>query len=280
MSMSDIEKVPFFEKSHDVKEESWGGAENKVSSIAFNLPENIDRKNIEYTHVLKEPRGLNYFDVLAEKYPPTSEEEKQAIKELSDYFNSKEHFFNTQKDYRTMGEIFGDALPETQFILGEPREGNPLGFYILQEKINGETWTKYSAKKSSEENQEFMMKHRCQLMGLIGGARKSLVELGAAVDIWGDNIMVDGQENIKLIDPGSPSELERHFDALLKLPKDMRTLLANNFLLRLNDLEKYPSSIGMTSEEIESMNKTAGITDEEYENAKKQLRERCERLLQ
>jgi hypothetical protein len=60
--MLNRENIQFFEQSHNVKQETWGGAENKVSSIAFKVPEGIDPANIEYTHVLKEPRGLNYFE--------------------------------------------------------------------------------------------------------------------------------------------------------------------------------------------------------------------------
>lgn len=278
--MNEIENITFFEKSQHIKDESWGGAENKVSSIAFNVPEGIDPQNIEYTHVLKEPRGVNYFDALGEKFPPTTEVEKQALSTLSEYFNSKQHFINSANDYKTMGEVFGQLLPETHFIIGEPRQGNELGFYTLQERINGKTWSEFTKNRSNELNQEFMMQHRNQLINLIGGARKVLVELGATVDIWGDNIMVDEQENFRLIDPGSPSELERHFGSLLKLPKDMRIYLAQGLLVRLIDLEKYPSSIEMSPDEITAMNESMGITEVQYEEAKKKLQTRCEQLAQ
>ena len=90
--MSGSEKIQFFEQSHEIREENWGGAENKVSSIASKVPEGIDRANIEYTHVLKEPRGINYFEALAEKFPPQNETEKSTIEKLSQYFNSVEHY--------------------------------------------------------------------------------------------------------------------------------------------------------------------------------------------
>lgn len=276
--MNEIENVPFFEKSQHIKEESWGGAENKVSSIAFDVPEGIDPKNIEYTHVLKEPRGVNYFDALGEKFPPKTDEEKRVLKNLSEYFNSTDHFINSASDYKAMGEIFKGLLPETHFIIGEPRQGNERGFYILQDRINGKTWSEFTKNRSSDQNQEFMMKHRNQLINLIGGARRVLVELGGTVDIWGDNIMVDNEEHFLLIDPGSPSEFERLFDSLLKLPKDMRTYIAKVLLIRLNDLEKYPSSINMSEDEINAMNESAGITGEQYEEARKKQLSKCEQL--
>lgn len=170
--MVNYEKIQFFEQSHKTRKENLGGAENKVSSIAFDIPEAIDPKHIEYKHVLKELRSVNYFEALAEKFPPQNEIEKQAVQKLSEYFDSKEHFLNSEKDYKLMKEILGDLLPETQYIIGEPREGNELGFYILQERINGKTWTEFTNDKSSQQNQEFMMQHRNKLINLIGGARK------------------------------------------------------------------------------------------------------------
>ncbi len=276
--MVNTEKIQFFEQAHEIKEENWGGAENKVSSIAFDVPEGIDPKDIEYNHVPKEPRGVNYFEALADKFPPQNETEKQAVQKLSEYFNSREHFLNSGKDYKLMKEIFGDLLPETQYIIGEPREGNELGFYILQERINGKTWTEFTKGKSSQQNQEFMMQHRDQLINLIGGARKVLIETGASVDIWGDNIMVDENEKFVLIDPGTPSELESHLSDLHQLPKEMRTLLANNLLKRVNDLSKYPLAIEMTAEEVQLMNEKFGFTQYQYEQASSQLVSRCESL--
>jgi len=276
--MSNNEKIQFFEQSHKIKEEDWGGAENKVSSIAFNVPEGTETKDIEHTHVLKEPRGVNYFEALAEKFPPKTEEEEKAVEKLSNYFDSQEHFENSGRDYKIMKEIFGDLLADTQYIIGEPREGNELGFYILQEKINGKNWTEFSKGKTSEQNQEFLMQHRDQLINLIGGARKVLIETGASVDIWGDNVMVDKNDNFVLIDPGSPSELERHYDELTKLPKDMSTLLAENLHQRARDLERYPSVIEMADEEISEMNKRFGFTDDQYEKASKKLMSRCETM--
>lgn len=276
--MANTEKIQFFEQSNQVKEESWGGAENQVSSIAFNVPEGADPKDVEYKHVLKEPRGINYFEALADKFPPQNETEKHAIQKLSEYFDSREHFLNSGKDYKLMKEIFADLLPETQYIIGEPRVGNELGFYILQERINGKTWTEFTKGKSSEQNQEFMMQHRNQLINLIGGARKVLIETGASVDIWGDNIMVDENEKFVLIDPGSPSELERHLSDLQQLPKEMRSLLAANLLKRVNDLSKYPLAIEMTSEEVQLMNERFGFTQEQYEQASSRLVSMCESL--
>jgi hypothetical protein len=276
--MANSENIQFFEQSNIVKEETWGGAENKVSSIAFKVPEGIDLENIEYTHVLKEPRGLNYFESLAERFSPQNETEEQAVQKLSEYFNSREHFMNSGKDYRLMKKVFGDLLPDTQYIIGEPRKGNELGFYILQKRINGKTWTEFTKDRSPEQNKEYMMQHRDQLIDLIGGARKVLIEIGASVDIWGDNIMVDEKGNFVLIDPGSPSELERHFSDLTSLPKEMRSLLANNLLKRATDLKGYPNAVEMTNEEIEKMNEKFGFTQEQYEQATSRLVSRCEML--
>jgi hypothetical protein len=105
-----------------------------------------------------------------------------------------------------------------------------------------------------------------------------LIETGASVDIWGDNIMVDENENFVLIDPGSPSELERHLSDLHQLPKEMRSLLATNLLKRVNDLSKYPSTIEMTSEEIQLMNVEFGFTQDQYEQASSRLVNTCESL--
>jgi len=131
-----------------------------LSRITFNVPEGADPKDIKYKYVLKEPREVNYFEALADRFPPQNETEKQAVQKLSEYFDSREHFLNSGKDYKLMKEIFGDLLPETQYIIGEPSEGNELGFYILQERINGKTWTEFTKGKSSQQNQEFMMQHR------------------------------------------------------------------------------------------------------------------------
>lgn len=276
--MVNNENITFFEHGTHIKEETWGGAENKVSSIAFKVPEGIDPKEIEYNYVLKEPRGINYFDALAEKFPPQNEAEKQAVQKLSEYFDSKERFLNSAKDYKFMKEIFGDLLPETQYIIGEPRKDNEQGYYILQQKINGKTWSEFSKGKPSQENQEFLMLHRNQLMDLIGGARKVLIESGATVDIWGDNLMVDENDKFVLIDTGSPSELERQFTDLLELPKDMRSRLADTLLRRVTDLNKYPASIEMTDQEIKLMNEKFSFTQEQYEQASNQLLSRCETL--
>jgi hypothetical protein len=276
--MSGPEKIQFFEQSHEIREENWGGAENKVSSIAFNVPDGIDPENIEYTHVLKEPRGINYFEALAEKFPPQDEAEKSAIIKLSQYFDSAEHFTNSGADYQLMKKVFEDLLPDTKYIIGEPTEDNELGFYILQKRVNGKTWSEFSKNRTSEQNKEYMMQHRDQLIDLIGGARKILIETGACVDIWGDNIMVDEHGDFVLIDPGSPSELERHFTDLIQLPKEMRSLLANNLLKRATDLQDYPSAIEMTKEEIDEMNKIFEFTQDQYEEATNILVRSCEQL--
>lgn len=144
--------------------------------------------------------------------------------------------------------------------------------------MGGKTWTEFSRGKASEQNQEFLMQHREQLINLIGGARKVLIETGASVDIWGDNIMVDENENFVLIDPGSPSELERHYDDLTKLPEDMRTMLASNLLQRARDLERYPSVIEMSDEEVSEMSDRFGFTNGQYEEASKRLMSRCETM--
>jgi hypothetical protein len=276
--MSETNQVPFFEKSHKIQEEGWGGAENTVSSIAFDVPEGTKPESVEYDHVLKEPAGANIFEALAEKFPPSTESEEQAINDLIEYSDSKESFINSKNDYEAMKEIFGDLLADTQYIIGKPRGDNELGFYILQDKVKGSTWTEFSKGKDRNQNQESIMQQREQLIELTGGARKALVELGATVDIWGANLMVDENENFVLIDPGTPSELERHFDTLLALPKNMRSNLAENLIKRVDDLDKYSSTLEMTKDEIESMNESAGITDEQYEGAKKGLRDRCEQL--
>ena len=278
-SMSSTEKIQFFEQSHEIKEETWGGAENKVSSIAFKVPEGIDPTNIEYTHVLKEPRGINYFEALAEKFPPHNEKEAETIRKLSQYFDSKEHFKNSGNEYKMMKEVFGDLMPDTQYIIGEPREGNELGFYILQQRINGKTWTEFTKGRSSAQNKEYMMQHRDQLIDLIGGARTVLIETGASVDIWGDNLMVDEEGNFVLIDPGSPSELERNFSDLMQLPKNMRVLLADNLIQRAADLKGYPEALEMTNEEVEKMNEKFALTQKQYEEATARIIGRCETLL-
>ena len=41
----------FFEQSLEITEETWGGAENKVSSIALKAPEGIDpHPQVNLTH--------------------------------------------------------------------------------------------------------------------------------------------------------------------------------------------------------------------------------------
>lgn len=279
--MNDLENNPlFFEDSQTIiKEETWGGAENKVSSIAFNVSEESSNE-VVYDHVLKEPQKVNYVDALAKKYPPKNNIEIETIKDLSNYFNSKERFINSQKDWKLMEEIFVDTLPKTQYIIGEPRFGNDLGFYIIQEKVHGETWSKFASKKSREENQNFMMEHRDQLIKLIGGAIKTLIETGGTVDIWGDNLMVDENNHFFLVDPGVPSDLNRHFDKLLKLPEEMRELLSKNLLTRVSDLDKYPSSINMSDEEISKMYEDFEMTKKQYEEAKNQLIEKCKVLVE
>lgn len=79
--------------------------------------------------------------------------------------------------------------------------------------------------------------------------------------------MVDENEKFVLIDPGSPSELERHLSDLHQLPKEMRSLLAANLLKRVNDLSKYPLAIGMTAEEVQLMNEKFDFTQDQYEQA-------------
>jgi hypothetical protein len=271
-------KIQFFEKNHKIEGKGWGGAENDISLIAFNVPEGTEPGNIEYDHVLKEPKGSNVFRVLAQYYPPETQAERDAVDSLAEHFDSREHFERYSSDYGLMKETFGDLLPDTRFIIGEPRERNEHGFYIIQELIRGQTWTEFSKTKSPEEKKELFLRRRNQLINLIGGARKVLIETEGPVDIWGDNLMVDEEENFVLIDPGSPSELARNYKRFIRLPKGMRGKLAGIFYKRAVDLERYPSVIGMTEGEITEMNRRFGFTQDQYEKASYKLLSICDTM--
>lgn len=90
--------------------------------------------------------------------------------------------------------------------------------------------------------------------------------------------MVDNENKFHLIDTGTPSELERHKEALMKLPKEMRAKMANNTLKRLEELSKYPKLLGMTEEEIREMNEKAGVSEEAYQKALEKALNTCRQI--
>jgi hypothetical protein len=128
------------------------------------------------------------------------------------------------------------------------------------------------------DRQRFLEQNKDECAKMVWGARKALVELGATVDLWGENIMIENGSKLTLVDPGSPSELGRHIQRLSRLPKPMRKFIANSLFERLDELEQYPSMLKLDQGEREELNERFGVTDEGYEKAKHELRGKCAEL--
>ncbi len=242
------------------------GAESKVTEI-------------HPGYVVKEPNTQKMLDKFIEGFRPENVDEQQMLRDIAYYFESDEHFKNYKKDFVQLKEIFGAMLTDTDFVIGEPREGNKSGHYIFQKKVDGVVWTDFSKSLTPQQHETFLSDHRAELLTLIGGARKVLVEFGSPMDLWGGNVMVEQKgknERLVLIDPGAPSEFRTLIDGGLvaKLPQRMRKLFSNIILEATSSLDEYIKALDLSETEQQEINKQFGITDDLYETAKNELRQK------
>lgn len=265
-----------------IRKEGWGGAEYRVSSLALGVPQKklseIEQKNIKFDYVLKEPKKTNYIDTLTAIFPAKKHSEKSAIKKLSKYMNSEEHFLVTKKDYELARNILGDLVPECMFLKGPRRTTNKAGLYIIQKKVHGQTWKEYSKGISWKNNYAFILEKKEQLSILIVGAMKILIETGGTIDIWENNLMLDENDNFVIVDIGTPSELQLNFNTLLKLPFEMRRYLAINTQKRLEELESYINFLEIKQYELKQLQRKLNFTSTEYVMAKDKLMKTLESL--
>lgn len=258
---------PFFED--EIGDNIGEGAESKV----FEFGENF---------VLKEPNDTGFAERILKNIEPVDEEDSKKVQQLIEYMASEEHFRHSKEDYDRLKTIFGDMLVDTTYVIGEPRQGNSTGHYIFQNRIEGKTWHDFSTKLNDERREKFLNEHKDEFITLVGGARKVLIETGGLMDLWSENVFVDqggNRERLAIIDPGTPTELNRFLDGKLPVPKQLQLEMTKRIQKMVKDLDQYKENLGLSADEEIEMNNRFEMTEQEYENAKRILAEKCEKLL-
>lgn len=225
-------------------------------------------------------KEFNPLDENGELKDPKSYERSQSERYIKEY----------QETQRVLSQdfVFGDKLLPIQWVLGTDEKGNPK-YFTLQKRIESNTLTN-TIKNGRDEipDEEFIRRFKLlsetnpvfreEMLELVWGAKRALIETGVFYDFHPGNIAVQRDGSLKIID--LPNMVH---SANLVYSEGDKYLRAKHKILgkvekhhdRLQDFEKW---LEVTPSEREGLDNKFGTEDNKYEDVVTHLRKMRDNL--
>ncbi len=238
-----------------------------------------------------EENGKRY--VVKEVNPIDKDLLEEGIIEVKDqdrleYLKSAQALKSLNEQYQELKEIFGDSLVDTVFVRGHERlTGNPTN-YIIQREILGQTLREAGSGLSKPQREEFVLKHRDELINIVYRAKRATVRFRVPIDTNQANFIIEDETgHIYLVDPGTPRSLRRRLEENVtkKLENSTRPVRpaalkgANNIVRRYTVLDRLEQELKLSEDERHTLDIKYGLDRARY-NALKEEVTSWEQILQ
>jgi hypothetical protein len=178
--------------------------------------------------------------------------------------------------------IFGENLIPIYWVLGRDEDGNKK-YFTVQKRFNGDTLENIIESQDSREKydnrfDQFFVEHpelRSQMLRLIWGSKKALVEMGVFDDFHPDNIAVvdeeDGKQRLEIFDIQNMVKTRRLLYEDPNCPLESKQNILKNTERHASRLERYQKWLNVTEEEKQVLDTEFGIETSAYENTVSRL---------
>jgi hypothetical protein len=207
-------------------------------------------------------------------------------KEESSYERSQgpSHIKELQETQRILSQdfIYGNKLIPTHWVLDSDENGKEK-YFALQKRFRGETISEIiqngdQSLKYNERFKKFFNENpdlRKQMLELMWGTKRALVEMGVFDDFHLGNIAIVKEEGIppklKIFDIQNLIRTQRVLYKEPPAPIESRRNVLNKVEKHSSRLEKYENWLGVTEEERSHLDQKFGIGDNKYSTIVKNL---------
>ncbi len=187
------------------------------------------------------------------------------------------HIRELQETQRILSQdfIYGDKMIPTYWVLGSDENGKEK-YFTVQRKFSGETVQDIIEKgnHSLQYNQRFTeyfnenKELRAQLLELMWGTKRALVETGVFDDFHVGNIAViiepDTNPKLKVFDIQNMVGVQKLLYGNSLESPEFRKHILDNVEKHASRLEKYEKWLGVTEQEKVALNRKYGIENGKY----------------
>ncbi|MEK7595377.1 MAG: hypothetical protein AAB443_02165 [Patescibacteria group bacterium] len=178
--------------------------------------------------------------------------------------------------------IFGDNFIPTHWVLGNDKEGNKV-YFTIQKRFKGDTLEKVIESQDSKEKYDNRFDKyfeqnpelRAQMVRLIWGSKKALVEMGVFDDFHPDNIAVvnegDNKQRLMIFDLQNMMKTKRLLYEDPNCPIESKRNILKNTERHASRIERYEEWLHITEAEKLKLNEEFKLENNAYENSVSKL---------
>lgn len=223
-------------------------------------------------------------DWVIKEFNPLKPDETPKHEKAYELSQSEKNIKELQETQRFLqsASIFGENIIPSYWVLGQDETGNKK-YFTIQKRFNGDTLESIVESQDSKEKYDdrfgkFFTEHpilREQMVHLIWGSKKALVEMGVFDDFHPDNIAVvneeDGKQKLKIFDIQNMVKTKRLLYEDPNCPLESKQNILKNTERHATRLERFQKWLNVTEEERQALDTEFGLENNAYENSVSRL---------